>query len=448
MAAVTVTASATLVSHVTCLGCGCACDDIGIVVAEGRIVEARHACALGAAWFGDGRVPGAARVDGVDRPVDEALAAGAALLADVRRPLVYLAPGLSCEAQREAVALADRLHAVVDSVSSATVSPSILAAQERGRAGATLGEVRNRADVIVYWGVDPAVPYPRFRERYADAVTVRTAGGRDVAAGTARTVVAVDVGMARGPADVDRRVTIAPGDEVATVTALAALLAGASTGGVDPADAAAARIWSDAASLADTMRTGSYVAVVADTEPCEGRDAGRAAALVALSQALNTATRGALVGLRAGGNRSGADSVLTSQTGFPMAVDYAHGGPQYRPHGGDAGACLARGEVDAVLLVGDAAFVPASIVGGLQHLPVVVIGPRASETPLGGRGGVVVDAAQAGIHEGGTALRLDDVPLPLRPALRGPRGATDLLRDLAARLAAFDSARPAANPGA
>ena len=34
------------VANVTCLGCGCACDDITVVVKQDRITEARNACAL------------------------------------------------------------------------------------------------------------------------------------------------------------------------------------------------------------------------------------------------------------------------------------------------------------------------------------------------------------------------------------------------------------------
>jgi hypothetical protein len=40
-----------------------------------------------------------------------------------------------------------------------------------------------------------------------------------------------------------------------------------------------------------------------------------------------------------------------------------------------------------------------------------------------------------GIHEAGTALRMDDVPLPLRAALEGPPAALDVVRALAQRLA-------------
>src|SRR2546422_9823207 len=42
------------VAHVTCLGCGCACDDIAVVVERDRIASLENACPLGQAWFGDG----------------------------------------------------------------------------------------------------------------------------------------------------------------------------------------------------------------------------------------------------------------------------------------------------------------------------------------------------------------------------------------------------------
>ena len=52
------------VEHTTCLGCGCACDDIVVVVDGDRIAEARNSCALGRAWFADGSVPRETRSGG------------------------------------------------------------------------------------------------------------------------------------------------------------------------------------------------------------------------------------------------------------------------------------------------------------------------------------------------------------------------------------------------
>src|SRR5689334_3698762 len=96
-----------VVRYATCLGCGCTCDDIEVHVSGDRITDARNACALGVAWFGDGRLPARVRIDGRDAALEEALDKASGLLRRARNPLVYLAPDLSCEAHREAIALAD-----------------------------------------------------------------------------------------------------------------------------------------------------------------------------------------------------------------------------------------------------------------------------------------------------------------------------------------------------
>src|SRR5207248_11272933 len=99
--------------------------------------------------------------------------------------------------------------------------------------------------------------------------------------------------------------------------------------------------------LARRMTAARYVAIVADSEPgLVPADPARAEALVTLAQALNGPTRCALSTLRGGGNRSGADAVLTWQTGFPFAVDFARGSPSYEPQAG-AAAWLDAAEVDA-----------------------------------------------------------------------------------------------------
>ena len=398
------------VEHATCLGCGCACDDIGVVVRRGQITEARNACALGTAWFGDGVIPGDIRVDGRAASLDQATAKIATLLLGAKRPLVYIAGDVSCEAQREGIAIGDHLHAAVDSL-AATGASAVLAGQRRGRASATLGEIREHADVIVFWGVDPGERYPRFVARYA-------AAPRDPR--KTRTVVALDVGASRGPKDVDLRVAIAPSDEVDAIGAMRATVAGR--------DASAPRFGA-ALELARRMMQARYTAIVADGEPGAGAiDPDRAEALVALGQALNGPARCALYTLRAGGNRSGADAVLTWQTGFPFAVDFARGAPRYRPAGGRAEALLAGNEVDAALVIGTPATIPGPVADGLGRIPVAAIGPRASTSAV--RPVVAIDTGVAGIHEGGTAFRMDDVSLPLRASLAGLRAALDVLHAL------------------
>lgn len=406
--------------HATCLGCGCACDDITVVVNAGTIAETINACPLGRTWFGDGKVPAEVRSDGHAVPLKRAIADAATLLGAARRPLIYLAPEITSEAQRATVAIADRLGAALDSPTS-ELANGILAAQRRGRAGATLGEIRQRADLIVFWGVDPSVRYPRFNSRYAvDPIGLQAPDGRN-----SRTLVAVDVGPSRGPEGADQRIAVAPGEELDALGAMRAAVLGRATG-IPP--------WGPVETLALRMAQARYTAIVHDAEPGElTPDADRAEALIALAQALNEPSRCALSSLRAGGNRSGADLVLTWQTGFPMAVDFAPGYPSYRPRDG-AAEWLRRREIDAALVVGSAAGLPAAVAQGLAALPTAVIGPRASAAPF--KPAIAVDTGTAGIHESGTAFRMDDVPLPLRAALHrsAPLSTLTVVRALAERL--------------
>jgi formylmethanofuran dehydrogenase subunit B len=427
------------VEHVTCLGCGCACDDIALRLVDDRIVEASGACPLGASWFGDGRVPARVLASGAATPLDDALDRAARMLAEASQPLVYLAPDITCETQREGVALADLLGAALDTVTSSTVLRSVLAGQERGRAVATLGEVRNRADLLVCWGVDPALRYPRYWSRYApEPAGVYVPEGR-----RSRRVVAVDVGESRAPSDADRRLAVPPGDEVALLTLLLARLAGGPPDAGPPGDATNQELPLLARALAAEVLEAKYAVIVADLEPdpqTPRRDPGRADALAALSQAVNGPTRGALSPLRAGGNRSGADAVLAWQTGYPAAVDFARGYPRYRPHDGTAVARLGRGEVDVALVIGSAELVPIEVASNLAPIKVVLIGPRASQSALA-NGVVVVDTGVAGIHEAGMALRMDDIPLPLERVLGGPPDTIAIARALRERIVTGRRAR-------
>ncbi|HJU91125.1 MAG TPA: hypothetical protein VJ672_17190 [Gemmatimonadaceae bacterium] len=418
---------ARVVPFVTCLGCGCACDDVTATVRDGRITDVANACDIGRRWFGDGSVPSVIRSGGQTVSLDRAIVDAASVLAAAHRPLVYLAPELSCETQRAAVSLADALHAMLDSVSAATIADALLAGQRRGRIASTLAEVRHRADVLVYWGIDPQHRYPRFASRFAPDPP-------GLFVGTARTIVAVDVGEEYGPRNADLRVRIAPDEERAALAILRALILGRPLGDTFSND-----LMRRVSRLAERIAQGKYIVVLNEAEPGAHRRGDRADGLIALVEALNASTRAGMCTLRAGGNRSGADAVLTWQSGFPMSVDYARGTPRYRP---DVGAMqlLEMRAVDIALIVGAPLELPAPVRESLQRVRSVAVGPRVSETGLGSE--VAIDTGLPGIHEAGMAMRLDDLPLPLRQILSGPPLALDVIQsiDLRVRTAGADSA--------
>src|SRR5439155_244963 len=164
-------------------------------------------------------------------------------------------------------------------IATSSAAPAVLAAQRRGRAGATLGEIRQRADLVVFWAVDPSGRYPRYGSRYAvDPRGVAAPQGRQ-----SRTLVAVDVGENLGPADANGRVAIAPGDEVDSLEVMRATVQGRAVG----EDAR----FRPAVELARRMTGVRYVVIVADGEPgVTPVDPARAEALVTLAQALNGPT--------------------------------------------------------------------------------------------------------------------------------------------------------------
>ena len=102
--------SLTIVKNATCTFCGCVCDDIELHADGAKIVETKRACSLGESWFknhtAERHYPDAL-IDGRPATVDRA-----------NMPLVYGLSNVTCEAQREAVSLAEMTGGIIDSHTS------------------------------------------------------------------------------------------------------------------------------------------------------------------------------------------------------------------------------------------------------------------------------------------------------------------------------------------
>ena len=179
---------------VLCSFCGCLCDDITVEVEEDKVKRVRHACRLGASKImGHERIKGPMiRRNGVlaDATYQEAYDRAAEILGDARHPLLYGWASTVCEAQKIGILLAEEVGGVIDSTATVCHGPSIIGIEEKGLAGATLGQIKNRADLIIFWGCNPAEAHPRHALRYSSNVCGRfTPDGR-----AGRKVVVVDVG--------------------------------------------------------------------------------------------------------------------------------------------------------------------------------------------------------------------------------------------------------------
>jgi formylmethanofuran dehydrogenase subunit B len=197
------------IRNVACTVCGCVCDDLAVTVDAGRVVAAEGTCALSDPWFRGQNThrPPAALVDGAPAEPEVAFARAAELLAAARAPLIYGLSRSTTEGQRAATALADRLGATIDTTASTGHAPSLMALQQVGESTCSLGEVRNRADLVVFWGSDPVVTHPRHLERYsADPVGRFVPGGR-----RDRYVVVVDERETETAKVADRFIRVEPG---------------------------------------------------------------------------------------------------------------------------------------------------------------------------------------------------------------------------------------------
>jgi formylmethanofuran dehydrogenase subunit B len=127
------------------------------------------ACPLAEPWYlGSWSTDGpTVRIRGQEAAYQEAIQSAAGILRSARAPLFYGLSKSSTEGQRAAVCLADRLGATIDTTASEGHAPSILAMQQCGESTCSLGEIRNRADLVIYWCADPVETHPRHMERYS-----------------------------------------------------------------------------------------------------------------------------------------------------------------------------------------------------------------------------------------------------------------------------------------
>ena len=120
-----------IVENATCTFCGCVCDDMVLTVdvEAKRITKAKNACVLGKAWFDEHTIEERpfALIDGREATTAEAVEAAAQILANARYPVVYGLSDTTCEAQRQAVAIADMVGANLDTTTSVCHGPSGIA---------------------------------------------------------------------------------------------------------------------------------------------------------------------------------------------------------------------------------------------------------------------------------------------------------------------------------
>ncbi len=419
--------STTQVDHVVCAFCGCDCDDIRVTVEGDRITQVQNACVLGKAWFlSHGRPAGlpVSRIDGRPAAMEEGIEAAARFLAAARYPLIYGLSSTCCEAQRKSVELAEILGGCIDCCTSVCHGPSGIALQGVGEPTCTLGEVKNRADLVIYWGSNPAESHPRHMARYAV-----TAKGMFVPEGRkGRTVVVVDVRPTASSRAADIFLRIRPGRDFEALWALQALVLGqgADTAAVESTGLTLEQL-ADLAKRMMRCRFGVLFLGQGLTQT-RGKHFNTSAAFL-LVRALHRHTKFALMPMRGHGNVTGIDNVMGWQTGYPFGVNFSLGFPRFNPGEFTVVDVLRREEADAALVVAadPVSSLPGRTARRLREIPTVALDTHESETTRIAR--VAFFTATAGIHAEGTVYRMDNIPIRLRRVMASPHPSDEEVLD-------------------
>lgn len=380
---------------ILCPFCGLGCGDIGIDRDPSGIAPRPSGCPQADRLFRRSlAVPTDARRGGAAISMDDAIAEAVRLLEASRAPLIA---GLAADVDGvlAALSLAERVGATVDHERSDALFRNLSVLRRFGWSVTTLAELRNRCDLVLVVGPDPAAAFPRVWERWVVPEPAFVAGkGRSVVflGGDPLPETVRCLGGRTETSGVD---TGAETDLATLVGRLRTALAGRSRDG-DPMAASMA-------ALAARLRSARYAVVVWAAGLFEGPQPDLIVeGLVRLIRTVDGTTRCAGLPLSGADNLIGANQACGWRTGFPLRTGFDGGGPLHDPERFDWRTRLR--DADVTLWI--SAFRPETpplATGG----SVIMLAPP--ETSVAPEPALFIPVGTPGIDHPGDVFRADSV---------------------------------------
>ncbi len=411
------------VYDVVCPFCGTLCDDLEVDVADNKIIEVRNGCQIGTKKFFASnpsehryekpliKVKGSFKEASWDEAIDKA----ADILVKAKRPLLYGFSSTECDAQSKGVELAEILGGILDNTASVCHGPTILAEQDVGVPTSTLGEYKNRADLVIFWGCNPVHAHPRHLSRYSEFVRgyFRKDGRND------RFIVVIDPRNTHTAQIADLFIQVNPSEDYELLNAIRAILRGVE---LDEKEISGVSMES-IKELADKAKSCNFGVIFFGMGLTQSLAHHRNIdAAICLTRELNDHTKFLITPMRGHYNVTGANQVFTWNTGYPYSIDFSRGYPRYNPGEFSSVELLLKDQIDASLMISSdpASNFPAASVKNMFKHPLIVIEPH--QTPTSENADIILPPAYAGIECEGTAYRMDSVPLRLRKVKDAPKG--------------------------
>ena len=389
-----------------CAGCTLLCDDIEI---DSRADQWRpkNACALGSQYFAQPCSPTQTHfVNGEAATLDQAVQAAGQLLKQAKSPLICGLDHLSTEAQQASWKIADITRATIDTTLTNHGRSSIFSLQKIGKVTATLGEIKSRSDLIVFWFCDPETTHPRLLERIKSKDTDRlqrilVVGDRE----TATTKIA------------NRFIQVPVESASELLGHVRSQLAPHRNSQPSESQAdASTTIENTANELTKELVEAKYGSIFFEQVTENSRFDLAGDSISRLIRSLNDITRFVSLKLRSDNNAQSAENVLAWSSGFPFAVNHNLGHP--RQHGLEfsAESMLRNQQCDAILFASNLSGTevverlsePART--HLQTIPRIAFSTQAIEANVQFQMGI------PGLNAAGEHCRIDNVSMPLKKA--------------------------------
>ena len=407
-----------------CTGCSLLCDDIIIEKEDGKISEVIGACLKGNERFeqisAKNRIltPLVRKNDELkETEWESALDKTIKLIKNSTNPILYGFSTTSCEAQLEGIKLAKQMNGIIDSNSVICQGKTLNMAKSTGITSTTLTEIINKGDVIVLWGFNPIESIPRLLNKILFSRGKFRMTGREI-----KTLVVIDpVESASynlmGPRDIPLRIN--PDSDLELIKALKDKfledkeIPTEGVAGIDKSDFE--RL---SANLIGSENISIFVGQGLLRTQKEEHPLRELIKLVDIINSEGDKGRASLLFPGGHYNMIGFDHTALSYAGKNHSL-------QYEDHSlvqtdDNIVTKIKKDDFDLSIVVGTdpISHLPVQLSKKLASKPIILLDNRKSSTYF--IADVILPTAITGVEAGGTAFRLDNIPIQIEKIINAP----------------------------
>lgn len=375
----------------TCPGCSCLCDDIEVSVEDSKIKGVSNACRKGASLF--------LNANSAPCDIETAIDGAIRILKEARNPAIFGLDNTTLEAQHVAIKLARKLDCMIEDYSQIRYGNLFELLRSSKIPTCTLDEVRDRADISIFWGSDAMNAQPRHLSRFSYFPR-----GEHKQKGWEfdRHAVTIDLYRSSTAKVTKEYLKVEPGNDALLMNEIMDVLS------QKPPRS------KDVLHFVNEIRKAAFGVIFAGTGLIQGlnRELGE---LVEFMQKLNEYGEFRLIPMVVGYNMRGfvetaGNSNLEVKGLFQQA--------------------LLDDKIDAALIVGadPLSDLPYPVSGKLRDIKTIVIDPRV--TPTTEIADVVIHGATPAIDAGGHAMRMDGVEFEFAPCINGELPSDEMILEM------------------